>query len=171
MPSRSTPRVVASGHRPAAHPVAREPFRSPAPVAPVFKQPAVFVAPVEQVKERSPLPPLPIKTEAPAPVVSPPQPVREVVQAVVQPEPEEAPATVKPMRTLEEVRADLARLRASAKERHAQALVPVRRDVAFAPTDFMDFAEPATPPREDSESSFEATAYLDFTTLKPREST
>ena len=75
------------------------------------------------------------------------------------------------MRTLEAVRADLARLRASAKERHAQALIPVRRDVAFAPTDFMDFAEPATPPREDSESSFEATAYLDFTTLKPREST
>ena len=103
--------------------------------------------------------------------VAPPQPVREIVQAVVQPEPEEAPAAGKPMRTLEEVRADLARLRASAKERHAQAMVPVRRDVAFAPTDFMDFAEPKTPPREDSESSFEATAYLDFTTLKPREST
>lgn len=169
MPSRSTARVVASGHRPAAHPRARELVRSPAPAAPAFKQP-VFVAPVEQVKEPSPLSPLPIKAEAPAPVASLPQPAQEVVQAVVQLEPEEAPAAVKPMRTLEEVRADLARLRASAKERHAQALVPVRRDVAFAPTDFMDFAQPEAPPREDSESSFEATAYLDFTTLKPRES-
>ncbi|MDM0073394.1 hypothetical protein QTH90_03315 [Variovorax sp. J2P1-59] len=93
------------------------------------------------------------------------------MQPAVQPEPEEAPAAVKPMRTLEEVRADLARLRASAKERHAQAMVPVRRDVAFEPTDFMDFAKPEPRPSEDSGSSFEATAYLDFTTLKPREST
>jgi len=182
VPSRSTAQVVAYGHRPAARPVAREPVRSPAPAVPVFEQPVV-VAPVEPVRAPGTLPPLPVKTEVAAPVVpplqpvrsvqpvAPPQPVRDVVQAVMRPQPEEAPAAVKPMRTLEEVRADLARLRASAKERHAQAMVPVRRDVAFAPTDFMDFAEPAAPPREESESSFEATAYLDFTTLKAREST
>ncbi|MDM0103339.1 hypothetical protein QTH97_00220 [Variovorax sp. J22R24] len=120
-----------------------------------------------EVPARVAAPPQPIRA-----VVQPaaPQPMREVVQPFVQPEPEETPAAIKPMRTLEEVRADLARLRASAKERHAQAMVPVRRDVAFAPTDFMDFAKPEAPPSEVSESSFEATAYLDFTTLKPRES-
>ena len=166
--------------------MAREPVRSPAPaapVAPIFQQPVVVV-PAEPAKALSPLLPLPVRAEAPVPVVpplqpvtsvvqpvAPPQAVREAVQGVVHAEPDEAHTAVKPMRTLEEVRADLARLRASAKERHAQAMVPVRRDAAFAPTDFMDFAEPATPPREDSESSFEATAYLDFTTLKAREST
>ena len=67
------------------------------------------------------------------------------------------------MRSLEEVRADLARLRQSAKERHARIEVPVRRDISFEPTDFMDFTKPAEAPEE----SFEATAFLDFTTLKP----
>jgi hypothetical protein len=41
-------------------------------------------------------------------------------------------------RVLEEVRADLARLRLSARERHAQARV--WRDTNFAPTDFMELA-------------------------------
>lgn len=66
------------------------------------------------------------------------------------------------MRSLEEVRADLARLRESAKERHARASAPVRRDISFEATDFMDFAKPA------QDESFEQTAFLDFTTLKPR---
>ena len=44
------------------------------------------------------------------------------------------------MRTLEEVRADLARLRDQARSRHA-AHVQQRRDRAFAPTDFMDMGQ------------------------------
>lgn len=42
------------------------------------------------------------------------------------------------MRTLEEVRADLARLRLSASERHARS--HAWRDTNFAPTDFMELA-------------------------------
>lgn len=53
-------------------------------------------------------------------------------------EPVQAP--VRKMRTLEEVRADLARLRLSARERHAR--VYAWRDTNFAPTDFMDLANP-----------------------------
>ena len=94
---------------------------------------------------------------------SEPAAVQVQVQVQVQ-----VPAAIQPpartMRSLEEVRADLARLRQSAKERHARALVPVRRDISFEPTDFMDFAKPA----EAAEESFEETAFLDFTTLKPR---
>ena len=48
-----------------------------------------------------------------------------------------AQATTQAMRTLEEVRADLARLREQARRRHA-AHAQERRDRAFAPTDFMD---------------------------------
>ena len=48
------------------------------------------------------------------------------------------PANALAMRTLEEVRADLARLRAQARQRQA-ASAQARRDQAFAPTDFMDF--------------------------------
>lgn len=51
-------------------------------------------------------------------------------------EPVQAP--VRKMRTLEEVRADLARLRLSARERHAR--VYAWRDTNFAPTDFMELA-------------------------------
>jgi hypothetical protein len=89
--------------------------------------------------------------------------VQEVAQAPVIPE---GPA--KAMRTLEEVRADLARLRERSRERQAQA--PVSRDIGFAPTDFMDFAQPVlkSPARKEPESSFAPTAYLDFTTLKVR---
>ena len=43
------------------------------------------------------------------------------------------------MRTLEEVRADLARLRLSASERHARS--QAFRDTNFAPTDFMELAK------------------------------
>lgn len=57
----------------------------------------------------------------------------------VQAPPVEAPQTpVRKMRTLEEVRADLARLRLSASERHARS--HAWRDTNFAPTDFMGLA-------------------------------
>jgi hypothetical protein len=84
-----------------------------------------------------------------------------------------APEAAKPIRTLEEVRADLARLRARSRERQA-AQVAARRDASFAPTDFMDFRAPQArgrgeaEDREDPESGFAATAYLDFTTLSTR---
>jgi hypothetical protein len=56
-------------------------------------------------------------------------------RADVQP----APRVAAPkLRTLEEVRADLARLRLSSRERHAQS--QAWRDTNFAPTDFMDLA-------------------------------
>lgn len=59
--------------------------------------------------------------------------------AAVQAPPAEAPqAPVRKMRTLEEVRADLARLRLSASERHARS--HAWRDTNFAPTDFMELA-------------------------------
>ncbi|WP_077001527.1 hypothetical protein [Variovorax sp. KK3] len=85
-------------------------------------------------------------------------------------------APAKTMRSLEEVRADLARLRANAKERHAQlqaqALAEAaRREIAFAPTDFLDF-EPPKPPQEPamresaSSSSFAPTAFFDLASLK-----
>lgn len=51
-----------------------------------------------------------------------------------------APMAAAPkLRTLEEVRADLARLRLSARERHAQS--QAWRDTNFAPTDFMELAK------------------------------
>jgi len=67
----------------------------------------------------------------------------------------EAPSRM--TRSLAEVRADLARMREQARARaeqsqaHAQALAELRaadrtrRDIAFAPTDFMDFHAPAAP--------------------------
>lgn len=59
--------------------------------------------------------------------------------AVVQASPAEPPqAPIRKMRTLEEVRADLARLRLSASERHARSYA--WRDTNFAPTDFMELA-------------------------------
>lgn len=68
---------------------------------------------------------------APVPVAAP--------VAAVQAPPVEAPqAPVRKMRTLEEVRADLARLRLSASERHARS--HAWRDTNFAPTDFMGLA-------------------------------
>ncbi|MGJ7485150.1 hypothetical protein ACSFA2_07820 [Variovorax sp. LT2P21] len=63
-----------------------------------------------------------------------PQPV--VAMQVSPAEPAQAP--IRKMRTLEEVRADLARLRLSASERHARS--HAWRDTNFAPTDFMELA-------------------------------
>lgn len=68
-----------------------------------------------------------------------PMPVASPVAAAVEALPVEAPqAPVRKMRTLEEVRADLARLRLSASERHARS--HAWRDTNFAPTDFMGLA-------------------------------
>ena len=52
---------------------------------------------------------------------------------------ESVQASGRKMRTLEEVRADLARLRLSASERHARS--QAFRDTNFAPTDFMELAK------------------------------
>jgi hypothetical protein len=87
------------------------------------------------------------------------------------------PAPAKTMRSLDEVRADLARLRESAKERHAE--LQARRELSFAPTDFMEMAkphpphephEPEPPARstEEPDTGFAATAFLDFGTGKAR---
>jgi hypothetical protein len=94
----------------------------------------------------------------------------EVVRAAVQPEPApvleapelEAPAGAKTMRSLEAVRADLARLRQTAKERHALAQQPQRHaDTSFARTDFVEISEPLPmpSPRKKDDSEFEATAF------------
>jgi hypothetical protein len=93
------------------------------------------------------------------------------------------PAPAKTMRSLEEVRADLARLRESARERHAQ--LQVRRVASFPTTDFMEMAKPHPPHEphetnaphepapartaaEEPDTAFAATAFLDFGTGKAR---
>jgi len=63
------------------------------------------------------------------------------------------------------VRADLARLRETAKERHALAQQQVRHaDTSFARTDFMEIPEPLPMPapvsRKKDDSAFEATAFV-----------
>jgi hypothetical protein len=65
-------------------------------------------------------------------------PVAAPVAAVQAPPVEPPQAPIRKMRTLEEVRADLARLRLSASERHARSYA--WRDTNFAPTDFMEMA-------------------------------
>lgn len=69
---------------------------------------------------------------APMPVAAP------VAAAVVASLAEPPQGPIRKMRTLEEVRADLARLRLSASERHARSYA--WRDTNFAPTDFMELA-------------------------------
>lgn len=72
-----------------------------------------------------------------------------------------AEPAVKPrLRTLEEVRADLAHLRERTRALQAQA--QARRDMSFAPTDFMDFAEVKPAPAESPPSGFAPTDFLDF---------
>jgi len=90
-----------------------------------------------------------------------------LVVAASRVEQAQAQAPAKTMRSLEEVRADLARLRESAKERHARATTPVRRDISFEPTDFMDFAKPPVEPARAPDENYEQTAFLDFTAFKP----
>ncbi|MDM0034239.1 hypothetical protein QTI33_19045 [Variovorax sp. J22P271] len=147
---RSAPRVVASAapRLRAETPVSRTVASRPMPIAPEALNPALRDAP-EPV-------------DMPAVVA----PVAAPVATPIVAKPAEAQPPAKTMRSLEEVRADLARLRESAKERHARAPVVPRRDISFEPTDFMDFAKPEPAPEPDE--PFEQTAFLDFTTLKPR---
>lgn len=145
VPMRPAPRVVVRRGVSSGSPTRTH--RVEAPVAPV-----VPVEPVAVTRQ---------------PVMMPRQVVQEATHHPVIPE-AVAPAPAKPMRTLEEVRADLARLRERSRKRQAQA--PAPRDIGFAPTDFMDFAQPVlkSPKREAPESNFAPTAFLDFTTLKVR---
>ena len=79
----------------------------------------------------------PARNAAPAHTAAEPVALRPVVAVEASPvEPVQTP--VRKMRTLEEVRADLARLRLSASEHHARS--HAWRDTNFAPTDFMDLA-------------------------------
>lgn len=118
----------------------------------------------------------PVLREVPTPVPVPAMPAVAAVVSTVVPvaglaanpivaDVSAAQSPAKTMRSLEEVRADLARLRESAKQRHARPAVPVRRDISFEPTDFMDFAKPA--PEREPDEPFEQTAFIDFTVLKP----
>lgn len=73
-------------------------------------------------------------------------------------------ATTQAMRTLEEVRADLARLRDQARRRHA-ANVQQRRDLGFAPTDFMEYGKPAAP--SSPAGGFAPTDFMDMGAGRP----
>lgn len=75
-------------------------------------------------------------------------------------------ASTQAMRTLEEVRADLARLRDQARRRHA-AHAQQRRDLAFAPTDFMEFGKPAAPAGSASAREFPPTDFMDMSPGRP----
>lgn len=158
--ARSAPRVVASAAprlRPEMPtPVPRTVASGPMPIAPEVLDPPVREAPkqVDVPTVAFPVGPGPLPA------------VAAVAAAAIVAKAAEAQSPAKTMRSLEEVRADLARLRESAKERHARAPVAPRRDISFEPTDFMDFAKPE--PRREPDESFEQTAFLDFTTLKPR---
>jgi len=102
---------------------------------------------------------LPGPVPAAAPVVR--SPASSAAAALSTPAPI---VTTQAMRTLEEVRADLAKLRAHSKRRHL-ANVQARRDIGFAPTDFMDFgASPA--PRAAAPSGFAPTDFLDMHAIK-----
>ena len=112
-----------------------------------------------------------LQVETPAPVVAARQAVPAVEQPVAAPAAKVQAAEEKPMRTLAEVRADLARLREKSRERQAQQRALVRHDVAFPATDFMEFVPSAPEQRREKEGageSFAPTAYLDFTVLKTR---
>lgn len=120
------------------------------------------------------VPTLPTKRDAPSgalPFAAPavlatvpaPLPVSTPMAAPVPAHQEErdAPDSVPPLRTLEEVRADLAKLREVTRARHAEA--QTRRELSFAPTDFMDFADqPSGAVQDGPSSNFAPTDFLDF---------
>ncbi|SEB15450.1 hypothetical protein [Variovorax sp. YR216] len=143
-----------------ARPVEAKAVASPAVAAKAVAPLAVASIKVDQVEKPVTVA---IPQRAAAPVVD--QPV--VAPAVKAQVPED-----KPMRTLAEVRADLARLREKSRERQAQQRAAVRHDVTFPATDFMEYL-PSVPEsraekQDDAGESFAPTAYLDFTVLKPR---
>lgn len=76
-----------------------------------------------------------------------------------------AHSTGQPQRTLVEVRADLARLRESSRQRQTQA--ERARDTSFAPTAFMDLSDLALPAAV-SIPAFAPTIYLDFDAARAR---
>ncbi|MDM0033586.1 hypothetical protein QTI33_15745 [Variovorax sp. J22P271] len=81
-------------------------------------------------------------------------------------EPSQVGGSTAGMRSLEELRADLARLRASSKERHAA--VPMRRQQAFDDEVFADFVAPATPaPDRSGEEDYARTMYVPRAASKP----
>jgi len=107
----------------------------------------------------APLPASAVATQ-PAPLAVPTGPAPIMVSATPTVA-ARAPATTQAMRTLEEVRADLARLREQAKRRQA-ASAQARHDQAFAPTDFMDFGMPAKAARPAATApAFAPTDFMD----------
>ena len=149
-------------------------FRIPRGLWSALAAPVPMPRPAERAKPRSAAPakrefhptsfeaarpefePVALRPAAPAPVVKAPVVVAEAPEA-------EAPAGAKTMRSLDEVRADLARLRETAKERHALTQQQVRHvDTSFARTDFMEIPEPLPlpMPRKKDDSEFEATAFV-----------
>ena len=78
------------------------------------------------------------------------------------------PAVPPRLRTLEEVRADLALLRERTRTLQAQA--QARRERSFAPTDFMDFADAKPAADQGPASGFAPTDFLDFGMPSPQPS-
>ena len=76
------------------------------------------------------------------------------------------PAVPPRLRTLEEVRADLALLRERTRTLQAQA--QARRERSFAPTDFMDFADAKPAADQGPASGFAPTDFLDFGMPSPQ---
>jgi len=74
-------------------------------------------------------------------------------------EPPQAGAAAGNMRSLEELRTDLARLRASSKERHAAA--PIRRQQSFDDEVFANFVAPVAPtPDPAGQEDYTRTVYV-----------
>lgn len=72
----------------------------------------------------------------------------------------EPPQASQRLRTLDEVRADLATLRERTRALQAQA--QARREMSFAPTDFMDVPDARTSRADVAASGFAPTDFLDF---------
>ena len=105
--------------------------------------------------------------EIQAPLVVARAPEAEAFAVLGQVPVAERPAAPKEFRTLEEMRADLAHLRATSRQRHAW--MQGKHDISFAPTDFLDIPDLAVPAHDKVEENFEATAYLDFVSLEARQ--
>jgi len=104
----------------------------------------------------------PMRSEAPARSLGSSKP-----RASVPPAPAVAAGVrdrAKTMRSLDEVRADLARLRASSRERHAP--VPIKRQTTFDATVFANFTEAATTGKSDPPQDYSRTVYLPLSASK-----
>lgn len=97
---------------------------------------------------------------SPARATPAPAPLRPTALAPVA-------ALRKGVRSVEEVRVDLTRLRERTRAHHTAT--QAQRDMSFAPTDFMDFAELPKPavPQDTEPSGFAPTDFLDFGALVP----